>query len=671
MSPLPLSAPVSGTVIPLTEVSDPVFARKTMGEGFGIAHPTDGTVVAPCDGSVMMVAKTGHAVALTTEDGLQVLVHLGLDTVQLKGEPFDIAVKKGDAVRAGEVLGTMDIAAIDAAGKDTTTVVVLPNTKKKVEHLDLTPGSAERGAPVATVIPKGAEEASSVEHSREVEPQASAGAQPPAELSGFDATAWRIIDGVGGAANVRSVTHCITRVRFYLKDEAKARDAAVTADDGVIEVIRAGGQYQVVIGPDVEDVYDAVVKQLGGAGEENAADDAPKERPSTAWGWVKLGFSSLIGVITGSMIPVIGLLAAAGIIKGILALLTNFSLVSEDDSTYILINAMSDAVFYFLPIFVGFTAARRLGSDPIIVSIVGGVLCYPSIVELAGGDSRGSLLGVPINADFFGLPYNMASYTYSIFPIIAAAWFASLIEPWLKKVIPNMIRMIVLPLVEVVVVSLAVILVLGPVVMFISNGIATGIQGLYDLSSTVSGLLIGGLYQCLVIFGLHWAVIPLVTQDISQQGHSYLNAIISATMVAQGGAVTAVFLKTKLQNIKTLSGPAAISALCGITEPAMYGVNLKYGRVFLLGSVGGACGGLLTGLFNVNMWGFTGSLIGFTSFVNPEGLDFSFWGYLIASAVAFFVALILVYFFGFKDSDVEKGREVKKVRLGRRDPVQK
>ena len=204
-----------------------------------------------------------------------------------------------------------------------------------------------------------------------------------------------------------------------------------------------------------------------------------------------------------------------------------------------------------------------------------------------------------------------------------------------------------------------------------STGIANIIQGLYNLSPTISGLLIGGFYQSLVIFGLHWAVIPLVAQDIASNGNSYLNAIISATMVAQGGAVLAVFIKSKVLKIKELSGSAALAAFCGITEPAMYGINLKYGRVFIMASIGGAAGGLLTGLFNVNMWGFTGSLIGFTSFVNPEGLDFSFWGFWIASATAIVVSFTLTYLFGFTDADVEGGREVKKVRLGRREPVHK
>ena len=688
-------APIAGRIIPIEEVPDPVFAKKTMGEGFGILDTPGGDVVAPVSGKVIMVAKTGHAIGIKTPEGLQFLVHLGIDTVELEGRPFRIDVAKGDEVTAGDTVATMDIDAITEAGKSTATVIVITNSKKKLDHLDLSEGDADLGAEVAQAFPVVDEETQATtetEPDRDAaraaapgdaaaEPQETGTAvatvgggdvdtQRPADLTGFDATAWDIIDGIGGKDNVRSVTHCITRVRFYLKDEAKADDAYVADLDGVIDVVKAGGQYQVVIGPDVEDVYNAITGQIGGI--DDAADEGEaREKPTTAVGWVKYGFSELIGVITGSMIPIIGLLAASGIIKGILSLLLTFDVITDTSNTYQIINAMSDAVFFFLPIFVGFTAARRLGADPIIVSIIGGVLCYPALVEMSATEGDSSILGMSLNSDFFGIPMHMASYSYSIFPIIVAAWLASIVEPWLKRVIPNIVRMIFLPLAEVIIVSLAILLVLGPIVMFISTGIANLIQALYDLSPTVSGTLIGGLYQSLVIFGLHWAVIPLVAQDIAATGHSYLNAIISATMVAQGGAVLAVFIKTKLEKLKTLSGPAAISAFCGITEPAMYGVNLKYGRVFIMASIGGACGGLLTGLFNVNMWGFTGSLIGFTSFVNPEGLDFSFWGFLIASAVSLSVAFILTWFFGFKDSDAEAVREVKKVRLGRRDPVAK
>ncbi|OAX52532.1 PTS beta-glucoside transporter subunit IIABC [Rothia kristinae] len=687
-----LLAPVGGTIIGIADVPDPVFSGKMVGDGFGVSEPSTGDVLAPVSGTVTMAADTGHALGFKTDSGLEVLVHLGVDTVELEGRPFAMEVSKGDAVQAGQRIGRMDVEAITEAGKDPTAIVVMPNTAKKVESVQVRAGHTEAGQPAVDVALKepgtetGAVPAGDPEPGHARQPQVENTAAPadateaeseerPGDLTGYDALAWDILDNIGGKANVRSVTHCITRVRFYLKDQGKADDEVVADLDGVIDVVRAGGQYQVVIGPAVEDVYDAVVKQLGtdkaAASEQDAAEEA--ERPDTAWGWVKYGFSSLIGVITGSMIPVIGLLAAAGILKGILSLLTQFDVVDESSQTFTIISAMGDAVFYFLPIFVGFTAARRLGSDPIIVSIVGGVLAYPTLVEMAAGEGQRSLLGMSLNAEFFGLPFHMASYSYSIFPMIVAAWFASIVEPWLKKIIPTVLRMIFVPLFEVVIVSLAVMVVLGPAVMFVSEGIASALMWVYDMSPTISGLIIGGFYQCLVIFGLHWAVIPIVTDQVSgPDGQSPINAIISATMVAQGGAVLAVFVKSKLPKIKELAGPAAISAFCGITEPAMYGVNLKYTRVFVMASIGGAAGGLLTGMFGVTMYAFTGSLVGFPSFITPGvGADGNLVGYLIASATALVVAFILTYFFGFRDADADTAREVKKVRLGRRDPVQK
>ena len=668
-------APITGTIIDITDVPDPVFAKKSVGDGFGISAPPGGTVVSPVTGTVMMVAKTRHAVGIKTESGLQFLVHLGIDTVELDGNPFTLTVTKGDKVEAGQIIGTMDVGAIKEGGKDTTTVVAVTNTAKKLDHIDVDEGPAEAGDKVAVahakVKPSTPPESSDSAAASAKEPAPVDSSRRPANLTGYDALAWDIIDNIGGKENVRSVTHCITRVRFYLKDNHKAKTDIISNLDGIIDVVQAGGQYQVVIGAEVEDVYNAIVPQLGDAVAAGGDDGPETPKPTTAWGWVKFGFSSLIGVITGSMIPVIGLLAASGIIKGILSLLLTFEIVDKETSTYIVINAMSDSVFFFLPIFVGFTAAKRLGSDPIIVAIIGGVLTYPDVLTLAEKKGDTAILGMSLNADFFGLPYHVASYSYSIFPIIVAAWFASIVEPWLKKIVPTVVRSIFVPLLEVIIVSTAILLILGPIVTFISGGIAGAITGLYSMSSALSGLVVGGFYQALVIFGLHWAVIPLVAQDIAQTGHSYLNAIISVTMVAQGAAVLAVFVKSRIKKIKELSLSAAISAFCGVTEPAMYGINLKYGRVFLMGSIGGAVGGLVTGLLNVNMWGFTGSIIGFTSFVNPEGVDSSFQGFWIASIVSIAVAFTLTYMFGFTDTDVEGGREVKKVRLGNREPAHK
>jgi PTS system beta-glucosides-specific IIC component len=495
-----------------------------------------------------------------------------------------------------------------------------------------------------------------------------------AGLGTHDRIAYDILANIGGAANVKRVLRCITRVRFYLRDEGIADDAAVAGIDGVIDIAKAGGQYQVVIGPGVEDVYNAIVARMGGGGaaavDENEEDE-PK--PDTALGWVKYGFSQLIGVITGSMIPVVGVMAASGILKGLLALLTQFNVVAGDSDTYRLISAMSDSMFFFLPMIIGFTAAKRLGSNPIIVAIIGGVMVYPAVVEMARSDTVIAQIGKTVfNAEFLGIPISIPSgnaYAYSIFPIIVAAWLAARIEPWLKRILPAVIHSIFAPLFEIFIVSTLIFVVFGPIIMMLSGGLAQGINGLIDVSYPISGLLIGGLYQCLVIFGLHWAVIPLIASQIAAEGSSPLNAIVSATMVAQGGGALAIWVKTKQAKIKSLAGPATISAFCGITEPAMYGLNLKYGKVFITASIGGAVGGLLTGLFDVNMYGFTGAFVGFPSFVNPDGLDGSFVGFWVASLAALAVSFTLTYLYGFKDADLEGERAVKKVRLGRRDPV--
>lgn len=676
-----MAAPVAGKVVPLGEVPDPVFSSGALGPGYGVSPSTKGTVdvVAPVAGKITMVAQTAHAVGIATEDGLEVLLHLGIDTVELEGGPFNLTVSAEDSVSAGQRIGTMDVGQVVQAGKDATAIVAVTNAAAVGASVEVRAGQAEAGGQAAEVSVSAAQqpEAAKPEAAKPA-PQASTSAKDKG-LTGFDATAHDIIAGIGGPDNVSSVIHCITRVRFYLKDDSLADDAVVSDVNGVIDVARAGGQYQVVIGPDVADVYAAVVAQLpgleGGGQEDSQAPEAP--RPTTPWGWVTYGFSSLIGVITGSMIPVIGVLAASGILKGLLALLTQYNVVSAETPTYTFIDAMSSSMFYFLPIIIGFTAARRLGADPIIVAIIGGVLTFPSVVKMANPEGEDYMviarLGRTVfNSDFFGIPVALPegnAYAYSIFPIIVAAWLASRIEPLLKRWIPAVVRSIFAPLLEIFIVSTLVLVVFGPIVMTISGGIASGVNWVLSLSYPVAGFVIGGLYQCLVIFGLHWAVIPIISQQIADPGYSPLNAIVSASMIAQGGGALAIWLKARNARIKQMAGPATISALCGVTEPAMYGLNLKYGRVFITASIGGAAGGLLTGLLNVNMWGFTGAFVGFPSFINPEGMDGSFSGFWIASIVSLAVSFACTYFFGFKESDFEEGRTVEKVRLGNREPA--
>ena len=665
-----LLAPVAGRVLALADVQDPVFATATMGPGFAI-QPTDGRVVTLVSGRVTVVATTKHAVGLVTASGLEVLVHMGIDTVELNGAPFVCHVQVGDTVQAGEVLAEMDLAALQRAQKLATVIVVVTNGQTVLDDLIVaatdqmvTAKTAVATAVLAVTPVPGAQAVTSTTAASDVELESesesksesrSESKSKPNSTSKYAALATAIVTNVGGPGNINSVIHCITRLRFYLKDEHRAQDAVIANLDGVIDVAKAGGQYQVVIGPAVNEVYDAVMAQLGPAFADTTAGTptatatqaagAPTETDAPT-GWLprlRHGMSQVIGVMTAAMIPVIGILAGSGILKGILAALTGFHVLTVTSGTYMVLNAVADATFYFLPVVLGFTAAKKLGSDPIVLAIVGAILIYPSLMTAAGHATTAQIT-------FFGVPTHLMSYAASVFPMIVAAWLGVSVERGLKRVIPLYLRSVFVPILEALILSVVVLVVIGPLITMISKGLASGILAIYNFSPALSGLVIGGLYQTMVIFGLHWGIIPIVINDIATNGHSYLNAILSITMVAQGGAVLAVFLKSKNKPLKEISLAAAISAFCGVTEPALYGVNLKYKRVFVVASIASGLGGLLTGLLHVNNYALSGSLIGFPAFITPGvGIGPNFYGYLISHYGTLLIATILVYLFGFSD----------------------
>lgn len=634
-----LLAPANGQVIALSKTSDPIFSKGTMGDGFGLT-PTDNTVLAPVSGTISMIAETKHAIGITTKDGLEVLVHMGVDTVGLKGEPFDVVIKNGQEVKAGDQIATMNIEMIKAKDLDTTIMTLITNSSMKLDGLDVTEGKAEAGDTVARAYLKESKEDSSDK-----------------KLS-YDELATFIIKNVGGKDNINNLIHCITRLRFYLKDESKANDDILKNQRGILDVMHAGGQYQVVIGNEVTNVYDAVMKQLPGLSDNPAPQTNNQDDGKNP---VSRAFSNLIGFITGSMSPVIGVIAASGIIKGLLALLTLpqlGALLSVKSPVYVTVSAMADSAFFFLPVLVGFAAAKRLGSDPMIAAVIGGFLVYPQMITWGKSMTTMFSLG--------SWNFQFLNYSYSIFPMILAAWLAKECEQWLKKVLPSYLQMIFTPLITILVVSTITLVITGPIIQGAANGIAVFINWLVSASGWVGGLIIGAFYQLLVIFGLHWGVVPLVAQQIASTGQSSLNAIICATMVSQGAAVLAVAIKSKKADMKELGIAAAISAFCGVTEPAIYGINLRYKKVFASGCIGSAFGGLVTGLMHGTMYGFTGGLIGFSSFFNPAHptqLN-SFYTFLIASAVSIIVSFIAVWVWGYNDNMTMSKKVAKKQRPG-------
>lgn len=490
----------------------------------------------------------------------------------------------------------------------------------------------------------------------------------------YTGLASEIINGVGGEENVDKVIHCVTRLRFYLKDKDKADTQAIQSLDGIAGSVynESLGQYQVVIGQAVADVYDEVVDQLG----SQVTDDDATDAAMAATGGQSNGngpqknilvraFQGLVGTITGSMIPIIGLLAAGGMINGLLTLLSDPTLlhwINPASDTYAILSSMAMAPFYFLPVLVGFSAAKQLKSDPYVVAAIGGLMIHPAIQNLTTAHIVngkivtpalvGHLFNVPLNETYLGLPINIPSYAYTIFPIIFAAWLARPIGNWLKEHLPLALRPIFQPMITLFVVGSIVLIAVGPVISVISSGIAAVITALLNLNLGIASFIIGGLYQVLVIFGLHWMVIPILTQQIAQTGQSNINMIVSFTMLAQGTGALAVFFKTRKTALKGLAGSGALSAFAGVTEPAMYGINLKYGRVFIMSSIGAAVGAGVAGFMHLHMYGFAGSLIGFPNFASPKDNPNNFMIFWIATIVTMVVAFVGVYFFGYKDTDV-------------------
>ena len=470
----------------------------------------------------------------------------------------------------------------------------------------------------------------------------------------------QIIERVGGEDNISNVIHCVTRLRFYLKDESVPNDKEIESLKGVLGVAKGSGQYQVIVGQQVNDIYKEVESFLS-LSEEEVHTEQRKEDESFIEKLKRAG-NGLIGVITGSMMPIISILAASGIIKSILALLTTSGLVEATGTWYLIIDAMADAVFFFLPILIGYNAARRLGGNPVLTAVVGGVIIYPSILEAADSGINILTLG--------SVEFPFVSYTYSIFPMILAAWLIKKLEQWLKTWVPTVIQSLFIPIVVIGLVSTITFVITGPVITWLSLGMATGLESFLGWNAAISAAIINGFYQILVIFGLHWGIIPIYVNDFATLGYSYFSAIVSMTIVGQGGAALAVAVKSKKPELKEIGYAGAVSAFCGITEPAIYGINLRFRRPFICASIASAIGGFFTGLLRVNMWSIIGSIIGLPSYIDPEqGINANFWYAVMITFLTLGLAFIFTYVWGYNDSMEMYERREKPKNPGKLKPA--
>lgn len=484
--------------------------------------------------------------------------------------------------------------------------------------------------------------------------------------SKYDGLARIIIQNVGGKSNINSVAHCITRLRFKLKDESKANKDVLEATDGVIKVMQSGGQYQVVIGNNVADVYDAVLEvgHFQGAGtvdeDGNAVDDGESD------GGKKSPVSILIDMISGVIQPTLGVLAATGIIKGLLALFSFLNILPATSGTYQVLYAVGDGFFYFLPIILGYTAAKKFKMNEFIGMAIGIALCYPAMVNITGGEVLGTLFAgtafeMSYYTTFLGIPVIMpaSGYTSSVVPIIIACALGAMLEKWLRKVISDVIKLFVVPFVTLVIVVPLTYLVIGPIATILCNlltAIFSAIYGIPVVGGLIAGVLIGAFWQVLVIFGLHWGLVPLGLINYATLGYDFILSPYFCVSFAQTFVVLAMLLKTRDDKLKKIALPAFISGIFGVTEPAIYGVTLPKKKPFIYSCIGGAIGGGFIGFMGARSYTMGGlGLFGLPSYIDTVGdtgiqsLIYVVIGTVIASVIGFVLTWVL-----YKDEPAKK-----------------
>lgn len=453
----------------------------------------------------------------------------------------------------------------------------------------------------------------------------------------------RVLDAVGGKENVNSVVHCATRLRFKLKDEGKADTNRLNQDDDVIQVVQSGGQYQVVIGSHVSDIY----RELTGVANFDGESEKSAEKGNP--------LNQLIDIISSIFTPFLGAMAGAGVLKGFLTLAVTMNWLAADSGVYTVWYAIADGLFTYLPVMLAFTAAKKFKTNEFLAVSLAMALVHPSITELAGQTL--SFVGIPVII-------GASAYTSSVIPIILAVFLQSYVERFFKKVIPSFLQIICVPLAVFLIMAPVTFIVVGPLGTIVGNLLGSGYDAIYNLSPILAGAIMGGLWQVFVMFGMHWGFVPIAMVNLTQFGFDTMVPMLLPAVLAQGGAALAVFFITKNVKLKGLALSSTITSLFGITEPTVYGVTLPLKKPFIAACISGAIGGAIVGFSQVKNYTFgLVSLLSLPSFIPQDTQDMSgLIAAAIGTAVAFGAAFVLTFVLRFEDqpnpadTDTEKSK---------------
>lgn len=446
----------------------------------------------------------------------------------------------------------------------------------------------------------------------------------------YDDLSKKIETFVGGSENVISLFHCATRLRFKVKDGSRVDKKRLGQLEGVIKVIDSGGQIQVVIGNQVADVYEAILKNTKIKAQDEAEEVENRGKKNI--------LNLFMETVSGIFAPILAAMCGAGMLKGILILCTTLGWLTADMGTYRILYAAADGVFTFLPLFLAFTAAKKFHADQYVSVGIAAALVYP---DITAAYSAGEAL------TFMNIPVVLVSYTSSVIPIIISIYVLSKLEKGLKHILPEICKRFMTPLLSLVIMVPTTYLVIGPVADFAGNLLASGYTGMVGFSPIIAGFVLGLLWPAVVMFGLHWGFAPIVFNNIAEYGRDTLFTITGPNNMAQAGATLGVFLKTKNKELKSLSGSAALSAvLAGVTEPAIYGITLKYKKPFFIGAVFSGIAGAIVAASGAG----APTLLSTSILTLPGYIGKGFAGFCIACAIAYFGSAIVTYLFGFQDN---------------------
>lgn len=437
-----------------------------------------------------------------------------------------------------------------------------------------------------------------------------------------------ILQLVGGEENVQSVIHCMTRLRFNLYDNAKADRAKLESLSAVMGTNISGDQFQIIVGNDVPKVYKAII--------ENSGLSEGKAGMQKAEGKTNV-MSAIFDVISGVFTPILPAIAGAGMIKGIIALAVTFGWLSENSQAHTILTAIGDGAFYFLPLLLAVSAAKKFGSNPYVAAAIGAAILHPDLTALLGSGESISFIGLPVTA---------ATYSSTVIPILLAIWISSYVEKWIDRITPTSLKLIFVPTFTLLIVVPVTLITVGPLGAIIGNYLSVGVNYLFQHAGLIAMVLLAGTFSLIIMTGMHYALVPIMLNNITQNGYDYLMPAMFLANMGQAGASFAVFLRSRNKTFKSLSMTTSITALMGITEPAMYGVNMRLKKPFVSALLGAAVGGAFYGVTGVASYivGGNAGLPGIPTFIGP-----TFVQAMIGLVIAFFAATIIAYLLGFED----------------------